>query len=341
MTLNPKLFSFHLLRVVIALIITLGLGEFSFRLYDSFTALHDNIDVWVKETSKELEDHRLLGYRYPPRKMVNDGTQADDFGMANVPEALRSTTSDVVAIGDSYVQVANKIFFEQFKARQIRYHSLAMFGYGPAAYNILMSEYGPKLTPSFYLYFVYVGNDPGDIRRHESWLASGKSWYDFNGGYFMPIERQGYLWGWRLLLGRTKTFVRNVLSRMDREGYAKLKALMRKDDAETVFEYILQAQQQSQRQGVPLLVLIIPRVAHHKPFLDPIAERLLDLCSKSGVPSLDLDPAFGDAKGRARFFAPDGHWNDEGIATAWTFLWERRVAAMVAASPRTSAAVTR
>ncbi len=341
MTLKTRTISFHLIRGVIALIITLGLGELSFRFYDAVTALHDNVDVWVRETSKDLQEHRLLGYRVPPHKMWNDGTQADEFGMPNVPEALRWPTVDVVAIGDSYVQLANQVFFARFKAHDIKYHSLALFGYGPGAYNILLTQYGARLKPRFYLYFVYVGNDPGDVRRYESWLKSGKSWWEFNGGYFMPIERQGYLWGWRLFLGRAKAFLRNTLSRMNREGYATLKTLIRRDDAETVFEYVVRAQEESRRQRIPLLVLIIPRLAHDKPFLDPIAERLLDLCSRNGVLSLDLDPAFGDAEARGRFFAPDGHWNQAGIEAAWTFLWERRLAAIVAGSPEKNAAVAR
>lgn len=332
MALSARIFSFHLIRLLFAALITFGVSELTFRLYDSVTVLHDNIDVWVRNTSKDLQEHPLLGYRYPPLKVLNSIEQADEFGMPNVTGALQWPSVEVVGIGDSYVHIANRVFFERFKQKNLRYHSLALFGYGPGTYNILMREYGFTLRPKVYLYFVYVGNDPGDVRRHERWLASGKSWYDFNGGYFMPIERTGYFWGWRLFLGRAKEFARNTLSRMDPERYAAIKGLVRKDDAETVFEYVLQAKGLSERQQVSLVVLIIPRVGDHKPFLDPIADGLINLCARNGIDCLDLDPAFGDVKGRGRLFAPDGHWNEAGIEAAWTFLWERKVVPLVASS---------
>jgi hypothetical protein len=306
---------------LIIFVVTTAVCEVTFRVYDALTTPHHNTDTWVKETSRKVQEHPLLGYTYPPNKVINDSRQADEFGMSNVPEALQWKKVDVVGIGDSYAQVANGVFFERFKANELRYHSLAIFGYGPGQYNVLMREYGPKLHPKVYLYFVYLGNDPGDIRRYENWQASGKTWYEFNDGYFMPIQRRGVFWGWRLFLGRAKGFTRTVLSR---KAYGALKGIVKRDEAETVFEYVLRANVLAQGQKTPMLVLIIPRMARHKPLLDPIANKLADLCAKNNIACLDLDPAFGDVEGRARFFAPDGHWNEAGIQASWAYLWDRK-----------------
>ena len=316
---------------LILLVSTFVLCEVSFRAYDYVTTPHDNRDndVWIQNTSREVEEHPLLGYRYPPGKVLGDFEQADEFGMPNVPEALELDKVDVVGIGDSYVYLANRVFFERFKAHAIRYHSLALFGYGPGTYNIMMREYGPKFNPKVYLYCTYLGNDPGDVRRYESWLASGKSWYDFNGGYFMPIQRKGYVWGWHLFLGRARGFARNVISRVSPETYGALKGLIKRDDSETVFEYAEQANELARRQQIALIVLIVPRMAKQKPFLDPIVTKLIGLCAKNEIACIDLDPAFGDMEDRDRYFASDGHWNEAGMQAAWTYLWDRKLSGLM------------
>ena len=314
---------FRILFAIALSVITLVLCELAFRAFDAFTNPNDNIDVWVKKTNQELKEHPLLGYTYPPGDIRPDGQQIDQFGMPNPPEALRWNDVDIVGVGDSYVQAANKVFLEQFGAHHLRYHSLALFGYGPPSYNILMKEYGSKLSPDVFLYFTYLGNDPGDTRRFESWQASGKGWYEFNGGYFMPIERQGLMWGWRLFAGSAKRVARNVISGMSTEAFGALKQVVRRDEAETVFEYVRQANLLAQHQKARFFVFVIPRLPAHKPFLDPIASKLVTLCRENGISCRDLDPAFGDERTRADLFAPDGHWNARGIEIAWRYLWDQ------------------
>jgi hypothetical protein len=315
-------------RVVFGFVLaalTIVLCELAFRGFDRFTNPNQDVDLWVKRTNREVQPHPLLGYTYPPGKMHADGQQTDEFGMPNAAAALASRHADIVGIGDSYVQAANTIFFEQFKAHDLQYHSLALFGYGPPAYNVLLKEYSPTFAPDVVLYFTYLGNDPGDARRFESWQASGKSWYEFNGGYFMPIERQGYVWGWRLFAGRLKRGARNVLSSMSGEAYGALKHVIRRDEAETVFDYVRQANDLARRQNVRFFVFVIPRLPAHKPFLDPTARKFVTLCADNGVACQDLDAAFGDERTRAGLFAPDGHWNAEGIRIAWNYLWNNEL----------------
>ena len=316
---------------LILLVFTFSLCEVSFRAYDYVTAPQDNLnmDVWIKKISKEVEEHPLLGYRRVPDQVVDDQTQADEFGMLNAREALAWDKVDVVGIGDSYFELACRIFFERFIAHNVKYHSLAIFGYGPANYNVLIKEYGLKLSPKVYLYSTYLGNDPGDVRRYESWRASGKGWYDYNGGFVFPIERRGLVWGWHLFLGRAKSFVRNLVSRINPDTYGALRALVKRDDAETVFAYVLRANELVRNQDAALLVVILPRTAGHKPLLDPIATKLVGLCTSKEIICMDLDPAFGDVGSRDRFFAPDGHWNEAGMQAAWTYLWDNRLQSLV------------
>lgn len=313
--------------VLILAIVTFALGEVTFRVYDHFTMPHDNLnmDLWIKKISGEVEEHPLLGYRYPPNYVMDEATHADEFGMRNAREALAWSKVDVVGIGDSYIDNAHRVFFERFDAKGVRYHSLAIFGYGPANYNVLMKDFGQRLSPKIYVYSTYLGNDPGDIRRYENWRASGKGWYDYNGGYVFPIERQGLVWGWRLFVGRAKSFARNFISRVNPDSYSVLRGFVKRDDAETVFEYILQAKEIAAEQNAELLVVIVPRTGSHKPLLDPIASKLINLCAGKEIMCLDLDPAFGDVEGRERLFAPDGHWNDVGMHTAWSYLWNAKL----------------
>ena len=311
----------------ILLAVTFVLAEVSFRMYDYVTVPQDtlNQDVWIKQVSGEVEEHELLGYRYPPGKAIDDTSRADKFGMRNAGEVLEWGNVEVVGVGDSYMDAAHRIFFEQFKSRGIRYHSLAMFGYGPANYNILLRDYGPQLSPKVYVYSVYLGNDPGDIRRYEAWRASGKSWFDFNGGYLFPIERQGPIWGWHLFMGRAKSYATTLMGRINPGAYEALRGIIRKDNAETIFQYILIAKTLAKAQGVPLIVIIVPRTAGHKPLLDPVAEKLRRLCDEQQIDCLDLDPAFGPSEGRERLFAPDEHWNDAGMQVVWEYMWNERL----------------
>ena len=316
---------------VILTVITFSLCEVGFRTYDHFTMPSDNLnmDVWIKNTSREMQQHALLGYRYPPLHVIDENTQADEFGMRNAREALTWDTVDIVGIGDSYIDNAHRIFFEEFRAQGVKYHSLALFGYGPANYNVLMGEFGAKLTPKIYVYSTYLGNDPGDVRRYEDWRASGKGWYEYNGGYVFPIERQGLAWGWRMFIGRAKSFASNLISRIDPDSYDALRGLVKRDDAETVFEYVVQAKEIAEKQQAELLVVIVPRMEEHKPLLDPIAAKLINLCAGKGIVCMDLDPSFGPVSKRSGLFAPDGHWNETGMDVAWKFIWEKKLAAML------------
>ena len=318
---------------LILAIFTFTICEVAFRAYDYFTMPQDNLnmDVWIKKISQEVEDHPLLGYRYPPKRVLDEQTQADEFGMRNAREAVAVDHVDVIGVGDSYIDNAHRVFFDRFKAQAVKYHSLALFGYGPANYNVLMREYGSKLSPKVYLYATYLGNDPGDIRRYENWRASGKGWYELNGGYVFPIERQGLVWGWRLFIGRAKSFARNLISRASPDSLGALRGFVKRDDAETVFEYVLQAKEIAAKQQAALLVVIVPRTASHKPLLDPIASKLVALCVAKQITCLDLDPAFSDAESRDRLFAPDGHWNEAGMHAAWTYLWDGRLQPLLSA----------
>ncbi len=306
---------------------TFALCEVTFRAYDYFTRPRGDISVddWVKQVSGDLEEHPLLGYRRKPNEQIDETTQVDKFGLANTREAAASDIADVVGIGDSFVEGARQVFFEKFKAENLKYHSLALFGYSPPNYNVLMSEYGVQLHPKAYVYTTYLGNDPGDIKRYEAWRATGKGWFAHNGGFVFPIERQGLVWGWHLLIARAKSFARGVISRTKPDAYASLRGLAGKGDAETIFDYILQAKDVARNQGVRLQVAIVPRSAAHKPLLDPVAAKLVRLCTAQEIDCLDLDPAFGPVEDRARLFAPDGHWNEAGMAAAWAYLWDRKL----------------
>ena len=318
----------QLVFATILVFVTFALCEVAFRIYDRVTMPEGNLntDQWIRNITLDLNEHKSLGYQYQPLHKFDERTQADEFGMRNAKEALLLNNVDVVGVGDSYLEVAHRTFFDEFARHGIKYRSLGLFGYGPANYNVLMEEFGPKLKPKAYVYSTYLANDPGDARRFETWRASGKGWYEFNGGYVFPIERQGLMWGWRLFLGRAKAFTRNLVSRLDPDSYGSLRGLVKQDDASTVFEYIKHAKEIADRQQAALVVVIVPRWKESKPWIDPVASKLVTLCAGSGITCLDLDPSFGDADSRARLFAPDKHWNDEGMEAAWTYLWEQKLA---------------
>ena len=118
---------FRILFAVVLSVITLALCELAFRAFDRFTNPNDNIDVWVKRTNQELREHPLLGYTYPPGQIRDDGQQIDEFGMPNLPEALQWNDVDIVGVGDSYVQAANRSFLNSSRPRTfatIRSHYL-------------------------------------------------------------------------------------------------------------------------------------------------------------------------------------------------------------------------
>ena len=327
----PRHHSIKYLFALILFVVTFALSELCFRAYDYMTMPPDNLnmDVWVKKISPEVEEHPLLGYRRVPHHVADDLSQVDEFGMLNAREALAWDKADVVGVGDSFLDNAHTVFFERFKAHNVKYHSLSIFGYGPANYNLVMAEYGSKLSPKVYIYSTYLGNDPGDIWRYEAWRASGKGWFEYNGGYVFPIERRGLVWGWHMFIGRAKSFARNVISRVDPDSYSALRKFVKKDDAETVFEYIRQAKEIADKQQATLVVVIVPRSSTHKPLLDPIAAKLISMCASKGITCLDLDPAFGDVGSRHSLFEPDGHWNEAGMQAAWTYLWDSKLRSLL------------
>jgi len=306
---------------------TFALCEVFFRVGDYLTAAYsaETVDAWVKRISPELEEHSLLGYRRIPNQVLDEVTQVDQFGLANTREGLGWDTVDVVGVGDSMMETAQPVFFKLFKGQGVKYHSLALFGYGPANYDVLVREFGPKLRPKVFVFAATLGNDPGDVRRYESWRASGKGWYDYNGGYAFQIQRQGLLWGWRMFISRVKSFGRSVVSQVNPESYASLRSMVGRDDAQIVFDYILKVMESARKQEADLQVVIVPRTPRDKPLLDPIAAKLVSLCTAKQVDCLDLDPAFGSFEGRERLFAPDGHWNELGMHTAWAYLWDNNL----------------
>ena len=107
--------SIHYLFALILLVFTFAICEVSFRAYDHVTSLQDNLnmDVWIKKISKEVEEHPLLGYRRVPKQVVDNLTQADEFGMLNERESLAWDKVDVVGIGDSYIELTSRTFFER------------------------------------------------------------------------------------------------------------------------------------------------------------------------------------------------------------------------------------
>jgi hypothetical protein len=319
--------------ILVLAVFTAGLGEVGFRVYDYLTNPNDNsdVDTWIREVSRQLEEHPSLGYRRIPNQVLDERTQVDRFGMANAREAVPQESADVVGIGDSYMEGAQRTFFGRFEAEGLKYHSLALFGYGLANYEVLMKEFAPSLHPRLYVYATYLANDPGDAQRYETWRASGKSWFDHNGGYVFPIERRGLVWGWRLFFARGKRFARNQMGRINPGSWASLRSLVKRDDADLTFEYVLRAKELADQQGVKLLVVIIPRDKNFKPILDPVAKKLVGLCTEKAIDCLDVDPAFGEGEGRERFFAPDKHWNEEGMSVAWTYMWNQKLQSMLAA----------
>jgi hypothetical protein len=97
---------------------------------------------------------------------------ADEHGFNNPKGLWQPGATEVVLIGDSFVQgwcvEAERSIAGVLRAGGHRVLNLGLLGNGPLAELAVLAEWGPLVRPRHVVWFYYEGNDMGDLHREKS-----------------------------------------------------------------------------------------------------------------------------------------------------------------------------
>lgn len=287
----------------------------------------DAVQPWVKQ-------HPELGYTWIENVKANDDIRfdvndveprplsTDEFGVCNPPEAIEQRKQgrqvDIVGVGDSFMEMAVKVFYERFRATDQLYYSAALMRYCPAQYTDMLSTVAIPMKPKTIIYGVFE-NDFIEIEDYDNWRRSRIPWFDYHSGTWCgppagvtPLAR---------FLKRTtpgwSAFYRVLEARIRGERFSMAWPSPRQ--VSRVRDEIAEAAELTNSHGIRFLVLLIPskRTAIHGSSPESVEyDRLLSELGDS-VQFLDLRPIFRAVPDpSALYYVTDGHWNDTGCEVA-------------------------
>jgi lysophospholipase L1-like esterase len=253
------------------------------------------------------------------------------------------TQADIVAIGDSFVEGAEVARSETVVAQLgqrlgVPVVNLGQSGYGPQQELIVLKRYGVPLSPKTVVWFLFGGNDPGDVDAYE--------WRRAHLDEFLSPPSFG-----------TRTFTRNALTAFARlttlrrrtpsatarrheityarpDGSSEIMYLDAPEDEwqphqwEVMSSTLLGARDVASRIGANLLVVYVPRklrvyrgflraapdaYAHRWPS-NNLPEIVAAYCQQHVIPFLDATVPLrrAVAAGTSVYLPDDVHWNPAG-----------------------------
>jgi len=241
----------------------------------------------------------------------------DRWGFRNHAEAIEDVRVGrpimVAGVGDSFMEMAARPFYEFFAKRSQRYHSFALHRQCTPQYNTILERYALPLKPQYVLYGVFE-NDFYELEDYEAWRESGMDYFAYHSGFWCgpPYYRsrlwhpKGYLALYHALLPQRYNDwrVRRVVDHA----------------LERVCSDITVAHRRCIDASARLLVLLIPgRPTSHSgsSLASQGYDRILKRMSERGVDVLDLRSVFRDhPHPQQLYYRKDGHWNLQGMQLA-------------------------
>lgn len=265
------------------------------------------------------------------------------------------TRADVVAIGDSFVEAAETaksetVVDEIGRRLNSTAVNLGQSGYGPQQELVVLKRYGAPLAPKTVVWFVFGGNDLGDVDTYD--------WRRAHLDEFLappPLATRLFARNALTALARVTTPARQTVSNTARRHQVVFR---RPDGTEEVMyldadegpwephqwevlsSTLERAQGISANIGADLLVVFIPRKLRvYQGHLRPAAPNsyanswvpnnlpavLGEFCAARGIAFLDSTGPLRDAvaTGESVYLADDVHWNPAGHRVVASAVAER------------------
>ena len=318
-----------LVTAVVSLGVAVMIGEVALRYY--FDVITYRRTEAVDRIQRHLELRSDIGFAWKPNISYDEGIVlawadqdrelaklgTDRWGFRNHAEAIEDVRAGrpvvVAGVGDSFMEMAARPFYEFFAKRSQRYHSFAMHRQCTPQYNIILERYVLSLEPRYVLYGVFE-NDFYELEDYEAWRESGMDYFTYHSGFWCgPPYYRSRLWHPKGYLALYHAVLPH------RYNDRRIRRIV--DHAlERICSDIAAAHRLCVAANAHLLVLLIPGgltshsgSTHASQCYDGIAKRM----AERGVAVLDLRPVFRDhPHPRQLYYQRDGHWNLQGMQLA-------------------------
>jgi len=310
------------LSVIVALVV----GEVFLRYY--FNVITYERTAAVDRIQRYLELRPDFGFAWEPNISYDERIVlawadqdkelailcTDSWGFRNHPKASADRRAgrpvDVVGVGDSFVEMGARPFYEYFVRRSLRYHSFAMHRQCTPQYNVILARHALPLKPRFVVYGVFE-NDFFEVADYEAWRASGMDWFAYHSGYWCgPAYTENRFW-------RPKGYLalyRGLLP----ASYQERRVQRTVDHAlQRTCSDILEAHEMCAAANARMLVLLIPgreTLFHGLKYTIKCYDHIAAEMGGRGVAVMDLRPLIlSQPKPRELYYRKDGHWNLKGM----------------------------
>jgi hypothetical protein len=338
---------------LVSVCIGLVVGEVALRYY--FDVVSYKRTATIDRIQKYLEPRPEIGYVWRPNVDYNEHISlnwadqdaehailsTDECGFRNHPGAIAERRAhrppDVVAVGDSFMEMAARPLYEFFKGRGLSFHDFAMHRMCTPQYNIILDRYALPLHPRFVIYGVFE-NDFYELPDYQAWRQSGLDWFAYHSGYWCgPAIGES-----RLL--RPKGYLALYQALMP-GSYAERRAQSIIDAAlKDVCSDVLAANGLCARAGARLLVLLIPgkeTLFHGLKRPARCFDQIGRLLNEKGIAVIDLRPVIlAHPQPRLLYYRVDGHWNPECIRLVAGVVYDRLVEMGASSRPASAPAAT-
>lgn len=289
----------------------------------------------------------------PARPPYNVDVAYDRNGFRNSEDF---THADVVAIGDSFVEGAEvgrdlTVVARIGQALNVPAANLGQSNYGPQQELVVLKRYGVALSPKIVVWFLFGGNDLGDVDAYE-WRRQHLD--EFLRPPVVSLSARTFTRNAVIAVAKLTTPPRRVESPVARRHHIDFTS--RSGAVETLYldaeegpwlprqwdvasETLLGAREVTRRAGADLLVVYVPRKLRvysgfiraepgtfaHTWRTNNLPDVLGAWCDENGIPFLDSTVPLRDAvaSGRSVYLPDDVHWSPEGHEVVGAAVSER------------------
>ena len=319
--------------IVLALLLVAIPAEFVFR-YRYAHMIYEPRPV-VKAVQQYLVLQPVIGFTWAPnistaqnvRFDINDIKPeplcTDSFGVINAPAAIAERSGgravDVVGLGDSFMEMANRGLYDAFHGEGLFFYSLAIHRQCPPQYDSILATWASDLKPKTIVYGLFE-NDFIESADYGAWRRSGIDWFAYHSGTWCgpPVGVGSFD---RFLHRHTRgwnAFLRVIAEEIRGQRVSVLGPAA--DDIKNVVDRVREAAEFAKGADMRFVLVLIPGKETAKG-VDTAESRAYDEVVRGaagdGAELIDLRPIFRSQPDPAGlYYEKDGHWNARGIALA-------------------------
>ena len=182
-----KTLTINLLLVGVSIVLVLGATEIFLRAFPRYLPPLARVKLhWLNLPATVSRADPYTGFRYPPNYHGRVRAGDVDFAYTTDAQGFRNPTpcgspdsADIVLIGDSEVfgfGVDDRFTWTSLLAQQLRHTclvNLGLPGMAPKQYLRVYQVHGKPLHPKLVIFGLFPGNDLGDERLFNRWIAAG------------------------------------------------------------------------------------------------------------------------------------------------------------------------